>query len=400
MTTSVQHARSRSGTPATAGAPVRVRIPCFRAPNDPGDNSHDILLYADWTIGTPHDLEAERIATALGGYCDCLTLADTAIPAAQEWLGLHLRERSPDIWFSADHGWRITSSPSTEIEAKRRRPDEPECQCPARFRWVDEAVAHATSIDHLAGRHGAQLRHAIPLADALAAHWRAFTDHILIDPELSRRTHIPAAARALWLAGIHPAWGWHHLDQIRQVRTGVPLAYFIGMVYAQPYLNRPRELAQQRDGASASWLVWSRDCPEPRHPLAYAGWLGLPSISPDRARTLLAAGRDSTQADQLAAALGTTVDDAAGLLYGWARLRCRPSIDDLLALGPSIDPPPRDLLDAVHDSDHLARTTATRTEVGLLLALTRTPDPVIASVQDGVRSITDFTRWINDRRDH
>lgn len=371
---------------ATTGRSLRSTVTCHASQGADGGAEHEVVLNPDWTVDTPHDLAAERTAVALGGYCDCLTLVETGIPALQAWLELHLRERSPDVWFSADHGWQVDQVPA--------------CGCRGRFRWVEQAVDHASSVEHVTHLHGAHSRHTAPLARALTADWQPVVDRAHIDADLSTQTRLPSVARSLWSAGIHPTVARHYANAIPEVRTAIPLSYFLAMAYTRPDLRRSKELARQSDGATAAWLVWSRDCPVPGQPLAYAGWLGLSTINAARARTMLAAGYDSTRADELGAALHLAADEAAALLYDWVDLGCRPTLNDFLSLGPNIAAPTPALLDSALASRAAAGTHVTRTEIALLLAATRSEVLALEAVSDGVRTISEFTRWNNYQGDH
>ena len=42
-------------------------------------------------VATPHDLDAERIAAAFGGYTSCLELVDPVIPAVRASMGMQTR---------------------------------------------------------------------------------------------------------------------------------------------------------------------------------------------------------------------------------------------------------------------------------------------------------------------
>ena len=62
--------------------PLVIKVPC-RTSAEPGARAkvHAITLEADGSVTTPHDLDNERIAAALGGYLSCLDLVDKAVPA-------------------------------------------------------------------------------------------------------------------------------------------------------------------------------------------------------------------------------------------------------------------------------------------------------------------------------
>ena len=401
MTAQVTSAAQPTRDPACLGASLRMEVTCSPALHSSGGVRHQAVVRSNWSIATPHNLTAERTAAALGGYCDCLTLLDTGVHAAREWLALHLRQRLPDVWFSGDHGWRVASIPGCSCSRVNEvGPSRFTADANLRFRWVDEAVSHATSVRHIAAKHGAQLRHVGPLSEVLAAHWRPAVRKAQIVPDLSAPVHDPGAPRSLWRAGIHPSVAKRFAARVPSVRTPIPLSYFIGMAYATAYAGRDEELLRQCDPKMAAWLVWSPDCPEPGLPLAYASWLGIPRMDQERSRLMLHAGYDSTLADELASALEISVTEAATLLANWVLLDCLPTLGDLVALGATVTAPSADLLQAALDSFLTADAGITRTQVALLLASAGRVEPVLDAIGDGVRTPYEFRRWICTRKDH
>ncbi|MGE3813264.1 MAG: hypothetical protein AB7I24_17120 [Candidatus Nanopelagicales bacterium] len=84
--------------------PVALSVPC-RSTRQPGGPvvRHRVAIEPDGSVVTPHDLDAERIACALGGYLTCVDLVDRVIPALQRWVRLVLRQEELPV-VSRDDG--------------------------------------------------------------------------------------------------------------------------------------------------------------------------------------------------------------------------------------------------------------------------------------------------------
>ena len=68
----------RSG-PEPGGAPLEVVVRCRTSPTAEDARTHPVTIHPDWSVTTPHDLDAERVGMALGGYCSCVELVDVTI---------------------------------------------------------------------------------------------------------------------------------------------------------------------------------------------------------------------------------------------------------------------------------------------------------------------------------
>ena len=67
--------------PAPLGRDLVVPVECTAMESDHFGAVHDITIHADWSVSTPHDLDAERIGRAFGGFSSCLTLVECVVPA-------------------------------------------------------------------------------------------------------------------------------------------------------------------------------------------------------------------------------------------------------------------------------------------------------------------------------
>lgn len=118
--------------------PLTLTVDC-RTTREPGGRivSHEVTLYEDGTVTTPHDLDSERIAAALGGYLSCLDLADRGVPALEAWTRLLSRVDGVPIASPDDgHSWLPRTAAAC---CKRHGYHRPEI-----------AFSHARSPGHLA----------------------------------------------------------------------------------------------------------------------------------------------------------------------------------------------------------------------------------------------------------
>ncbi len=96
--------------------PVALSVPC-RTTREPTASvvRHRVTIEPDGSVITPHDLDAERIAVALGGYLTCVDLVDRGVPALHRWVRLVLRQEPVPV-VSRDDG----SSLSLDHKSRRQ----------------------------------------------------------------------------------------------------------------------------------------------------------------------------------------------------------------------------------------------------------------------------------------
>ena len=54
--------------PGPDGAPLTLEIECRTSPRARKGALHEVTIEPDWAVSTPHDIAAERVAAAFGGY--------------------------------------------------------------------------------------------------------------------------------------------------------------------------------------------------------------------------------------------------------------------------------------------------------------------------------------------
>ncbi len=98
--------------PAPYGQDLDLVIECTARPDDHFGMPHRVVVHPDWTVETPHDLDAERVARSFGGWSTCLLFADRVAPALRR--ALHLMTH-PDQIAGGDDPW--AAQPEDDGEA-------------------------------------------------------------------------------------------------------------------------------------------------------------------------------------------------------------------------------------------------------------------------------------------
>ena len=140
--------------PMPSGESVVARVPCRTSRNHRvAPNVHEIVIHPDWSVSTPHDLAAERIAVAFGGHLSCIGLVQDVVPALQHWIQLMLRLGDPP-YVGRSGRWTVADSAS--------------CCRDREFDGAASAASHARGLQHVANRFGAELDLLTSLAAVIA----------------------------------------------------------------------------------------------------------------------------------------------------------------------------------------------------------------------------------------
>ena len=360
--------------PAADGRELVLDVECRTSTKNRRGPLHPVTITPDWRLETPHDLEAERVAVAFGGYCSCVPIADQVVPALQLAVQLLARRVLAPIAPADDRGWVVGGAPA-------------HCQCRTSFFPTAQAAAeHARSALHLAHRAGTSEQRFGAFLDRVArAH-----DHFPCPPhdrDLARRVRDPGGVWALWRAGLSP----EQAAEIASLVPGdepLPLEFFLGVAYRP--VDRDwlaKTLARRPDPDVATFLAWSTEVLHPHPDSRCAEWLalGLPTRAVE---DLLRAGTAPATAVTLARELHWSARVAANYLAGWARAGCEPTVDHvrlLTRLGidrsyvPS--PPAINLLELT--ASELAKPPS-RTDLAVLLAVAGTRAFAIDLLEGGI----------------
>jgi len=288
--------------------PVPFQVAC-RTTREPTRDvrRHTVIVNADGTVETPHDLDSERIAAALGGYLTCLDLVDHAVPALQEWVRLLQRAEPVPV--------RSRNDGSTWHPARTA-----ECCTPSGYVRPEIAFDHARSPSHLATLHGADHELVRDLFDASCI------------PEPRGPKSEPEAR--LWRMGVAP-------DLVGRIRERVAPASelkasdVVSLLAVAPDLAWLEGDRQTHSRALIRALKRLRGDVDEQlgldvvDPMLREAWRATGAV-PDWAKSmLLPAGYTPAEVELLAEIWQHSVPGTALVLAAWTSLGYRPSIASL-----------------------------------------------------------------------
>jgi hypothetical protein len=360
--------------PTRDGSDLVLEVECRPSRTVASGSRHEVRIRPDWSVVTPHDLGAERVAAAFGGYTSCLELADRTIPACRELVPLLARKRSPEMAYQAGRGWRFTRWSSG-------------CGCGGRFfAEARHAAVHLRSPDHVAATADAPLFQVAAVLNALRKA------HLEFRPP---RREWSAAAKwvretkgldELWASGLPLSIVTEAVAQF-PVREPYPVRFFLGLAFRE--VDRPwlaEVLERVPDPDVATWLAWTRAGRDPRDPALLGRWLAT-GVSRDDVEVLAQSGSTWRHVTEVAHQLGRPVRVAAVVLAQWYRVGCRPSgahlkLLDQLGIAESYRPS-GSAIDAIEATVSVLADPPSRTELGVMLALAGTRPAVVEAVFDG-----------------
>ena len=299
--------------------PVTVSVCCGVSENRQSEHavtiSPAIVPEAAWLVDTGHDLEAERVAVALGGgRLTCLDLTDREVPAIEGYWHSLRRDVLVGIQpAQARRGKAATWQVSARVVG---------CECES-GRWdrPEEAAAHLRDLGHWCRMHGAQYRSTQRLLRLLQAatglavwsdRWPLSTSSRCVehDEDLFR----------LWESGIHPT-------VVNELHTGLGLsdplnAYaYLQIVTRQVDLGWLRQFApggpQAVAWAATTWTKW-----DAAHPAARMEWFEA-GLNYGVITSLLGSPYSLGDVSALAAATGMSANAAGHVIAEWLAAGCR-----------------------------------------------------------------------------
>ena len=383
--TSASVGRMTPRAPTTGPGPdgaLEVVVRCRTSPTGVDDRTHPVTIHPDWSVTTPHDIEAERVGMALGGYCSCVELVDVTVPALRSVLGLLTHPVAGGILPAPSRTWTV---------------ERPHACCRSRrYPSIVRAARHLRTPTHLAAVVRAQRR--APLS-------RTQFEQVLAGAELSWGSfqHAPPhPARELvreegglddlWVCGIPP----EEVERLAALAAGVteplPVAYYLAWAYGTVdgrWLSEA--VARCPDPDTATWLAW-RESPQSRAPASeWGGWLGL-GVPRRAVLALVDLGVPVQRVPALATTLALPRGTVARELGTWALVGCTPTLRHFIVLRDrgiaAADPSARavDLLCAeVGAVLGVGPAAVDRTDVAVLLEALGTRRAVLDVVRRGVR---------------
>lgn len=361
---------------------IAVRIECRGVREQSSERRHDIVIHDDWSVTTPHDLEAERVAAAFGGYTSCVEVVDTTLPLLRRGLTEVARRARPALRRGTRGEWRVATG------------DLAACCSGRTFASVRTVAEHLRSPRHLAASLSLPRWQVEAIVRGVAAVTRA---DVSDDAPPARLVREPGGLAQLWRAGIHPDEVPGFAVHASPVAEPLPVSFFEGLAYAGHDPGWITDVLTHRpDPDTATWLAWQP--PPAILDGEWGRWLGFGISRADFALAL----EHLLSADAVGsvrAATGWQDSTAARAIIGWARIGCRPTAAQfgmLASAGVDHRPPGSTFLDAAVVDVEQAGAAIERTELGLMLALAGTRPGLIAAVRQGARAVTD----ILEREDH
>jgi hypothetical protein len=302
-------------------APVTISVQCRAASSAPSDTRHPVTIHEDWSLTTPHDLAAERVGVALGGYSSCVVLADVTLSDLRGPYALAARERRPALRPS-DRGWSIVA------------PDRQKGCCPATpFPTARAAAQHVLSERH--ALHGLRSPHwqaSEVMRELLLQRGakRAF-DRFGIDAQ--RWVGEVMGMTDIWAAGIHPRDVPALASPAATVGDALPTNYFVNMAYGSADPQWIAEVLPARpDPDTAAWLA-GLDAPHRiGTPDEWRKWLGH-AIPREEALSAVTMALPESVVAGAADALGVTSARAASVMVSFAKEGLPLKEEHLLVLG-------------------------------------------------------------------
>lgn len=385
-----QSGRMRTAAPDTGPAPgkgpLELMVECRTSKIASSGISHPVTIHSDWTVATPHDFDAERIAAAFGGYTSCATLVESTIPAFRA--SLEFLNRRSEIPLRADkkNGWRV------HLVDQR-----PGCCRGHAFTSAAVAAHHMRTAKHLAAQHDVPEWQMDAVMTSAETAWGAWEETPAVDADVARLIRDPNGIAELWRAGIHP-------DRIPELAGAaavvepLPTMYFLGLTYGN--VNRrwlSRVMAHRPDPDTATWLTWLDEPQRMGTADDWGLWLGF-GISKKDVLMAMRANLPPSAVYTIATLTGWPEHVAAQYLTAWAHAGCSPTPNHFMALKRHGVEYPRPLIGAIdalcHDAEVLLgfdvepyRFSIDRTELAVMLEILGTRHEVINSLRRGVRTV-------------
>lgn len=284
---------------------------CFSGANGRGGRTHLVTVHPDWTVTTPHDAEAERIAEAFGSYTSCVTHTERSVDAFRK--SFRLLRRSERVPLSVGRGGSWQVGKGHVISG---------CCRGTLFGGVVGAARHTRAAMHLAKLHDVPLQHLEVLLDAASSTWGSWDGTPEVDPRIERLIREPGGIGDLWRAGIHPAEVPTLASVGSVVDEPLPVSFYLGLVYGSADPRWVSEVLPHRpDPDTAAWLAWLDEPQKRSTPASWGLWLSF-CISKADVLVAVKAGIPAEHVHEVAYANGWPVSAVAAQFVRWAKVGC------------------------------------------------------------------------------
>jgi hypothetical protein len=231
--------------PAPEGASLSLEIDCVSHPSGHVGTKHRVVIRADWTVETMHDLEAERLSRALGGWSSCLCFAESVVPAYRHSLEVMA---DPALMSTAlVRGWWHNSNAR-------------------RFHWHEADHIHRdlrSAVQHEVGEHAVTLfvspSWSFPAKDMAAALRAQYATVMEVGKRAWTREsgpapiHGPSGLEVLWENGVLPAGSGRFVHRWLRDQWLLPAGAQVAWHYRRPRHLRRRHVPQHTDIIATGW---------------------------------------------------------------------------------------------------------------------------------------------------
>ena len=381
--------------PPAPDGPLTVHVDCATGSRTTG--RHEVTLGTDWTLSTPHDLEAERILAALGGSMSCLQLHDVVVPTLRSLVQLSGRRRLAGVTRTGTKRWRwrITSGSCRRCDARS-------------FPALSDAVRHERTLEHWAEspamtQAGPRARAALGELYDAAGRARLTATTYAAAPGHPRVIESGGMSE-LRGVGIPEEFVDHVHDVVWPDGPPLPARLYVAAAYLLPELDWLAAVARERpDVDVVTWAAWSETPLDRNRPQARLQWLSLGVGTRDTA-LLMNAGYTPDEVAAYATVSGLSAARAASVVAAWDAVGCKPGPSDLIALDRTVgapwQPPSGGAIDLLVESSKDLHPAPTRTQAALVLAAVGTRPLALAVLTAGVRDPETAHRALDQLLDH
>ena len=383
-----------SAGPAPGSSALELDIECFNGATGAGGTKHRVTVHQDWSVWTPHDPEAERIAEAFGSYTSCVTHMERIVAAFKDSFGILTRAERVPLRVGRGGSWQMGKGYSIVG-----------CCRGTLFGGVGQAARHTRSPIHLAKQHRVPLKHLEAFLSAASVSWGSWDGTPRVDQRIQRLVREPGGVGDLWRAGIHP----DDIPTLASVGAVVgeplPVHFYLGLVYGNADHRWITEvLAHRPDPDTAAWLAWLDEPHERATRDAWGLWLGF-GISKADVIVAVTAEISAEYVHEVAFTNGWPPSAVAAQVVKWASAGCRLKAEHFHALkrhgvysprpsGRAIDA----LCELVDQGQGSVRTflrvRPDRTELAVMLEILGNRHEVLRALNQGVRVIDDLDAYL------
>lgn len=361
---------------------LEFTVECRASRTEESAIRHSIMIRDDWSVVTPHDMEAERVARAFGGYASCVELVELTIPRLRESLGRVTRRTRPVPRRDRRHQWRV---PRDELAG---------CCRNRAFSSIRSVTQHLRNPAHLANFLRLPLWQVAEVVGQVGQACRPEASAVSL---YARYVREEDGLEQLWQAGIHPELVPQLASYASVVNQPLPASYFEGVVYSG---HRPEwlngVLAYRPDADTAAWLAWQTPPDVVSGTREWGLWLEY-GLSRRDITAAVERMLPASNVTPVAERTGWSVRTAARVLVAFAKADCRPTPEQLAViarLGLEHAIPGKSAVDAATEDVLRAGMPVDRTELCLMLAVVGNRPMVLAAVRRGARTVSDLaTGW-------